>query len=455
MIKKISRWSIVLLTCCLLSQTSAKKIAPSPLPLKMSVNLLTLNRAVALAYKHRPNLEGLKSAIQASKWEAKEALSGCLPHFSLSHQIIQSTDDKSPHSNTTFNARQLVYKFGGPLDLYNVGRKQTQVVEFLSDGEKYKVRHEVELAFLDAWLLQQQQEFIRSLQNSTKEVFKKAEHQHTVQLLDKKDWLKSSADYAQDIATIGSYDHDTVIAEKTLEFLMGQRIRVLVNAARSESETAPENLPITHLDWNAEEAINCLPIEHYYQQALKNRPDLQANKKQIEIEHERAAITRKSNLPSLELFGQVAHVYQRPTSPFNDVRSFSGFHSFGAVVNWNIFDGALTHFTASKFDATKVQAILNTEQTRQQIRLDIEQAYYNFNKLLVQLQAREIRLAQVKNDLALAKQNLEIGNISKVELSTALTAWEQEHLAWLAQRVSAEKSYRDLLFACGYPADLR
>lgn len=454
MIKKISRWSIVILTCCLLSQASAKKLEQLSLPLKMTVNSLTLDRAVILAYKHRPNLEGLKSAIQASKWEAKEALSGYLPQCSLSHQLIQATGDKSPHSNTTFNARQLVYKFGGPLDLYNVGRKQTQVVEFLTDAEKYKVRHEVELAFLDTWLLQQQQEFITSLQNSSKEVFKKAEHQHNVQLLDKKDWLKSSADYAQDMATIGSYDHDTIIAERTLEFLMGQRVRVLISTPPGESQTTTDNLAITHLNWNADESIKCLPIEHYYQQALKNRPDLQANKKQIEIEHGRAAIVRKSNLPSLEMFGQVGHIYQRPTSPFNDVRSFSNFHSVGAVINWNIFDGALTHFTASKFDATKVQAILNTEQTKQQIRLDIEQAYYTFNKLLVQLQAREIRLAQVKNDLALAKQNLEIGNISKVELSTTLTAWEQEHLAWLAQRVGVEKSYRDLLFACGYPSDL-
>ncbi len=443
-------WSIIILTCTM--QSAFSGALPPTLPLKMDLSTLTMDKAVMLAYKHRPNLEALKSAIQASKWEAKEALSGYLPHFSLSNQLRQGSGDKSPHSNTIFEAHQLVYKFGGPWDIYEVGRKRTQVVEFISDGEKLKVRHETEQAFLDAWLLQQQQEFIKSLSSSTKEVFNKAEHQHTIQLLDRKDWLKSSADYAQDIATIGSYDHDTIIAEKTLEFLMGQRIRVALNSSRHESDT---QTPVTFLHWNSEETITSLPVEQYYRLALTNRPDLQANKKQIEIENSRAAIARKSNLPAFEVFGQAGHSYQSVDTSIGDFRAIpSGFHAVGAVLSWNIFDGALAHFTASKFEANKVKAILETEQTRQQIRLDIERSYYTFNKLLIQLQAREVRLAQVKNDLALAKQNLEIGNISKVELSLALTAWEQEYLNWLGQKIATAKSHSDLLFACGYPSDL-
>jgi len=444
-------WSIIILACSFESAFS-KALPPTTLPLKMELSTLTIDKAVALAYKHRPNLEGLRFAIQASKWEAKEVLSAYLPHFSLSHQLQQDNGDKSPHSNTIFDARQLVYKFGGPLDLYAVSRKRTQVVEYISDGEKLKVRHETELAFLDSWLLQQQQKFIRSLGSSTKEIFKKAEHQHTVQLLDKKDWLRNSADYAQDIATIGSYDHDTVIAEKTLEFLMGQRIRVALNPERYESDVQTPDLPVTLLYWNSEAPITCLPIQTYYQLALNNRPDLQANKKKIEIEHGKAAIARKSNLPFIEIFARAGHSYQSIDTSIGDFKVIpSGFHSVGAVLGWNIFDGGLAHFASSKFEAAKVKAILDTEQTRQQIRLDIEQAYYTFNKLLIQLQAREIRLTQAKNDLVLAEQQFALGIISKVELSASQTVWEQEHLNWLGQKIATAKSHSDLLFACGYP----
>lgn len=452
MIKKISHWSMLIAMCCLSRQASSKKLEVLPLPLKMTVYSLTMDRAVVLAHKHRPNLESLKYAIKASQYQAKEFLSGNLPHLTLTHQLDQAKGDKSPHSNTTFAARQLVYKFGGPLDLYNLSRKETQVVEFLSDGEKQKVQNEVELSFLDAWFLQQEQEFIKSLYVSTQETFKKAEHQFNVQLLDKKDWLKSSADYAQDVATIGNYDNDTVIAERKLEFLLGQRVSISLNTARYESDSEKQSL--TQLHWSPEASINILSLDHYYNQAIKNRPDLAINKKQIEIEHDKVGIARKQNLPWLEVSAQSSHLYHRVAPSGDILRNPSGYHQVSANINWNIFDGALSHFRASKFEATKIKAILETEQTRQKIRIDIEETYYTLSKALVQLQAREIRLAQVKNDLALAKQNLEIGNTSKVELSTALTAWEQEHLAWLSQRVSAEKSYRDLLFACGYPSDL-
>lgn len=456
MMKKISRWSVVLLTYSLFTQVSAKKYDTLPLPLRMTVNTLTLEKAVILAHKHRPNLEGLKYAIQASTYEAKQELSPYFPQIGITSIIQQSKGEKSPNTSIEFGARQLIYQFGGPVDRYHVARKRTDVVQFLTESEKQSVRHEVEIAFLQAWLLQQQLTAIKSLYASTTEVFKRAEHQNKLDLLDKKDWLKNNADYADDIATIGVYDNDTVIAERTLEYLLGQRVSISLNQERFESEQKESQNAPTQLMWNPEDNIKAHPFNHYYELALKNRPDYASNKKLIEIAHDSIGIIRKTNLPVVSMFAKTAHFHESIT--FDPQAGFSktprGFHQVGAQIDWNIFDGALTHFRASKAEADKVKSILDAEQTRQKIKIDVETAFYNLSKSLTQLRAREVRLAQAKNDFVLAQQNFSIGNISQVDLSAAKTMWEQEHLKWLSQKSEAAQRHSDLLFACGYPAEL-
>lgn len=451
MIKKILSWSIVILTSTSCVHASAKVHTT---PLTLSLTSLTIDQAVALALKHRPNLEGLKYAIQSSKWEARQELAAYFPQVGLTSITQQSKREKSPNTGTELAARQLVFQFGGPIDRYKVGQKKTTVVALLTESEKQNVRHEVEVAFLQAWLLQHQQTAIKSLQHSTTEIFNRAEHQNKLDLLDKKDWLKSNADYADDIATIGVYDNDTVIAERKLEFLLGERIAIFLNQGRIENHN--QEMQPTRLTWNADEEIKLLSLREYYNLALKSRPDLAGSKKQIEIAHDTVNIIRQTNLPLLSIFGKTGHSHQ-PLSFDPEVgflRNPRGYHQVGAQLDWNIFDGGLTHFRASKAQADKVKSILDSEQVRQKVKIEVEEAFYTMNKSLTLLKAREVRLAQAKNDLVLAQQNFSIGIISKVELSAAQTMWEQEYLKWLAQKSDAAQRYSDLLFACGYPAVL-
>ncbi len=439
--------SIILINIlfCLYGVIIPQMITFMPLPLKMVVNNLTIKKAIAIAHKHRPSLESFAFAIQASEYQAKEALSGYFPQISMQHHTQQSKGDKSPHSNTSIKFNQLVYKFGGPLDLFNVGKKETKIVELLTESEKQKIQIEVERTFLDAWLLQQQEKSIKSLHESSNAAYKKAEHQFKIDLLDKKDWLKNSADYAQSLATIDNYNDDAKIIERKLEFLLGERINVSIINHNSN-----EHSDTVFLEWSVHEKIPNRQLKEYIEMALENRPDFAINKKQIEIEQDRSAIARRQSLPWMEVFGQAAHIYQ-PKDVFNNPIAPRGFHQIGISINWNVFDGALSYFQASKFEASKVRALLEAEQTRQKISVEVEEAFYFLNKAETLLKAKDLRLIQLKNDLALARQNLEIGMISSVEFVAAQTAWEQENIAWLRQRVETEKSYRNLLFTCGYP----
>ncbi len=94
---------------------------------------------------------------------------------------------------------------------------------------------------------------------------------------------------------------------------------------------------------------------------------------------------------------------------------------------------------------------LNMEQTKQQIKFEVEQAYYALIQSQNNLKSKKFDLDRAKNELTLQKQQLEIGNISQIEMDAAQTDWENAYYSWLDIKIDVEIKKTDLLFVCNYP----
>ncbi len=442
--RRMSLLLLVAVACAGVSNAKHQK------PVKMTLQptrptTLSISSAISLAHKHRPDLCALQHAIQERKMEARALLSEYYPQVGLESRYVQSRGEKNPSGTTVLEARQLIYQFGGPLEKYRQAKKVTRVQEFISDAERNQIQHEVEQAFLQSWLLQRQEESIKKLYNSTREVFAKATHENELKLLNKSDWLKSASDHAAELSQVDTYQDSMIIAERKLEFLLGQSLELTLVENKISS---PER---TTLEWNEHQTIELAPRETYYQAAIKHRLDLKIGDKNIEIARDGAKIACQANMPTTFAFANVSHLHNPSVE---GVPGMNGFHQVGIGVRWNIFDGALTHFKTGKAEASKMRAILEKDSVIQKIRFEVEAAYRELSKSVTTLKAKDIELIKTKNDLELSEQRFAIGDISKVELSTAKTAWEQAYLSWRRAKIDAALRKSDLLFACGYPPSL-
>lgn len=420
---------------------------------------ISLDDAIQIAYRNRPNLLAYKHMIEASRMAAKQELSGYFPTINLNSDIVQTKGDHNPYDITQISVKQLVYSFSGPIEKYKKAKKNTDIVKLENKAYANEIRNKVELAFLDGWLSQTEYSSMQALYNSTTETFKYNKHQNKLQLLDKKDWLKSTTEHAYDLANFYKYEDRLASAQRYLEFLMGQPFDFAVQKKDSGKKIIlqedPNKIKIT-LDWDPNKKINIKPLRKYYELAFKNRPEIKKASKNIEIAQDDIDIAMGAKLPEIYASGNVNHTggNEIVVGGAGGEISKPGQHSnfqIGLGITWSIFDGLLNSYKADQAQANKLKAILDKDQTLQQIKYDVESAYYALLQALKDLKAKNAEYIQTKNDFILNKQQFEIGEISKVDFEAAKTTWEKAKLTLIISQIALTKAERNLMYSSGYP----
>ena len=124
------------LGCCQLF--SADEVATKPVKQEPLHYTLTIEEAVDIAMRHKPDLRALKYEIEASRQAAKQKLSGYMPSVTLGASITgqraavanSASDFAFPQTAIGLSASQLIYSFSGPIEEYKKARKETQRVGY-------------------------------------------------------------------------------------------------------------------------------------------------------------------------------------------------------------------------------------------------------------------------------------------------------------------------------------
>ena len=279
--------------------------------------------------------------------------------------------------------------------------------------------------------------------------FQQARHQNELDLLDRKDWLSSVSTRAGESASILNYSEDVIIAQRKLEYLLGQPFNLgleilLENATTDKSKHSQLDLTLV---WNEEIPELVKPLESYQEIALKIRPDFKASKKTISIYQDAVKIADRANLPVLSF---------NATSGFDSRNNvhYEGYHSFGFALSMPLFDGMLQHYESNKAQAYVVKSMLDNQDLDNKIKTEVNDAYRNLTKSLSSLKAKKVTYLQAKNYFELQQQRYEIGDISKVDFEGAKTDWENSQLTYMKAQAEAKLNERKLNYACGYPEKL-
>ncbi|MCK4651423.1 TolC family protein [Candidatus Babeliales bacterium] len=386
---------------------------------------LTIKQAVKMAYKHQSSLKAKKFATQASKENEKGSLTGYFPQVNFKTSQSYSKGSKGLHSNTSIEASQLVYSFAGPLEKYKIAKKGTAITEYNKQTHKDLIRFQVESSFLQSWLLQRKNKFIKSLNKSSLDTFNKSLHQNKLNLLNKNDWLNQAAIYAQNISTVYLYTDELNNALNELEFLIGKQL-------------VKNNKKINFV-WNPKKKVILKNLNYYINLGISNRKEIKQKQKEVEQQEENKKFYKKSCLPNLNINGNAGRGEGTSSA------------SIGINISWNISDGGTNFYESRKSNANRLKALMEKNYYIQQAKYDIKKAYNELLQYLKQLKAKNIRLAQSKNELNLQKLKLDIGEISQIDFEQTRLNWETEKFNWLTIKVNLSIKECELMYSCGYP----
>jgi outer membrane protein TolC len=419
------------------------------------VKQLTMEDAVQLSLKHRPDLEALRYATQASKSGAKAAIAGYYPVIAVESNFSQDITQNAPTNFTQLTVRQTIFSFAGPQERYRQAKRQAEVAALDEDVREQDIRLEAETAFLEAFYLQEQAYKIQALSRSSEANFKRASYENKVQRMDKDAWLGHAEAFAADITTIQQFDVKLDQAYRKLEFLTGQSLlREKTGKTQKGTHADKER---AELIWQHKNKIILEKLESYYAYALANRPEISKYAKLADLEHENIRLAQGDRLPNLSAAAHIGFDESREAVlGFGEdiVVGKKTFWNYSFALNWKLFDGMVSQHEERQARAKRTKEMLNRQQEILMVKQWVQDAYSALLNRLLELKAKKMRYMHARNTFKLSSQKYELGRLALNEFQTAETAWKDVQLEWILSNVNAALAEQTLIRACGYPAAL-
>jgi len=187
-------------------------------------------------------------------------------------------------------------------------------------------------------------------------------------------------------------------------------------------------------DYSIEDNLSFQPneisIEHAITRAYENRPDLRSLVARRQAAETNISLARTGYYPALT--GNANYNWtDDTTSTINRTWGWSA----GIVLTVPLFSGFLTSHQVAEAKSALYQIKANEELLRQQIVLDIQQAYLNLQQSQDSITTAELAVTQAKENMDLANGRYAAGVGSPIEVSDAFATY-----------VSVQASYTGALY---------
>lgn len=419
----------------------------------LHLKTLTLEQAIALAFRERPSISKFNFDIASAHDTAKAALAGYLPQITYHAGTGRaSLDFFSPKNDMELNISQLLYSFAGPMQQYQIDEEEVFALQAQQTAEQNKSRYEVETSLIDLWNIRQKEFVIKQYDLSSHETWRRDKHQENLGLLDLVDWMQATATFEVAQAIVKEFKYNVMIAQSAAERSVG---------------IGPWNeimLDNGSLETFIEHAIADAP--HYdsgscFKDALAYRPELLANIHEIQKALYQERFYQRSYFPKIGLFFEfVLYTYQQSCCTQPDLCNPGGnllgtlnkFRAWrlGFSFDWS-FDGLANTFNATASRQHSCAMTMQRFDIIDQIKKEVETSHSSLTIALKDLHAAKATYEQAKTQYEAQKIKHDIGLISIIEFENAKLLWDKAQTDYTDSKVAVAKKRSDLLLACGYP----
>lgn len=175
-----------------------------------------------------------------------------------------------------------------------------------------------------------------------------------------------------------------------------------------------------------------MSLEESIVQAFKNRAELEQQLVQRDISKQQRRSILAGRLPQLSVSGSYNVLGQDPDDPNPfAARGWADGYAIRASLTWSIFDGGAARARVKQRDADIAIAESRFDQLRNQVRREVEQAYFGLESSFENIETSEAGVLQSREALRLARLRFQAGvgtQTDVIQAETDLTRAERNRL---------------------------
>lgn len=395
---------------------------------------LDLKKCIDIALRNHPAIAGAAGSIKVQEAVARQAQAGYWPQVSLSSSagkrgtnvssVARPTGTWDDYTNL-LSLSQNVYDFDRTNKKVEIQNLALLVRQQEMEGTENQLVHNVKLAYWGELLALRK----RNIQADTVRLFQK----HLDQ---------SNAFYLYGLRP--KYDvtrAEVDLSNAKLEMLKAENAFLLARILLANSMGLKDVVPFQLIDDLLSAETDNPEIEKALESAFQNRPDLKALSIQRAAAAKTMELTKRGHYPLISANANY--------SLAGDKYPLDSSWYVGGTLSLPIFSGFLVKNQIEEAAANIAVLDAKIETLKQNIRLEVVQAYLNLQDAAARIVAAgfSIRKAEENVDLAVGRYTHGVGN--PIEVADALLALNQTRLAHLAALYDRKVSRSNLEKATG------
>ncbi|MBD0336647.1 MAG: TolC family protein, partial [Cyanobacteria bacterium Co-bin13] len=374
---------------------------------------ITLEQAIELSFRNNEDLQIALLELQRSQAALREAQADRLPNVNLNTSLTAQEGQSSNFDPTTgqvSGGSQINTTLSGGVevsyDLYTGGRREASIRAAeertrLAELEIERRREQLRLdATNDYYALQESVEAIRISQAFLVEAERN----------------RSDAALREEVGVGTRFDvlrADVQVANARQELVQAQSNEQVNLRSLARRLNLPPNLNVTTVPVSIAGSWP-LTLEESIVLAFQGRAELEQQLVQRTISEQERQIALSANIPQLGVFAS----YDVQNS-FNRSTGFTDSLGVGARLQWNLYDGGAARARAEQRERDIEIAESQFADTRNGVRLEVEQAYFNLVANQDNIGTAELAVEQAREALELAQLRFDAGVGTQLDVLSA------------------------------------
>lgn len=392
-------------------------------PEEVEINLnepITIEQAIGLALRNNRALEQARLTLERSEQELREARAELYPTLSTTLQLNnvdterdlreengQLIPDPDPQVSGFLDEEGIATNFTGQVDLdyeiYSGGATSADIKRAksqlrISELDVERITEETRFeAIRDYYSLQDtiaQVENAEAAIEDATQTLRDAQLREQAGLGTRFDVLTAEVDLADAQQSLSTAIANRKIAQRTL----------------AETVNVGQQVQLTPADEIEEAGIWSFSLEETIILAYRNRAELEQEIVSRELNEQQRKIALATIRPRISLFAQYSLGIDDIFEEFVESQERdTNRYSFGARLNWTLYDGGASKARA---DQEETDIALDESQfadQRNQIRLEVEQAYFSLEANQENIGTAEIAVERAEENLRLARLRFQAG----------------------------------------------
>ncbi len=398
-----------------LGASIATQVSASTVPLTIADARL---RAVAYNRSYLQAKEELKKA----ETQIVTARSGILPNVSASGGYTRNlkipslflfTDTSAMEiktgSKNAFSAgltvTQPLWEGGKVLQAWAIARQYKAYAEDNFSTVEANVIYNSEALFYDAILQRSNLEVLNKALEANTENLSVVEKQYSRGMVSEYELLRARVERSNLLPAILQTESDMRMAENRLKSFLGLRLGDTLQLIEQPDDTSLTRLPA---------------VEQMVQTALEKRPEMMAAGHLENMTRRAIAVAKGGYWPSLDAFTN--YTWQAQSNKFETGKNQSKSWTAGLTLSIPIFNGFKTAGSVSYYRADYRKTKIQNEQLKDDITLEVQQAYDRLIQAKKSLDVQHETIAQAEEGLKIAKVRYESGVGTQLEVLSAQSA---------------------------------